>query len=529
MSFTSYAFLLFSAAVFLLYYILPKRAQWPLLLAASYIFYACSGPLNLCYILFSTAATYLTARRTGTLREKSDEYIAEHRDTMSRDERKAFREAGKRKMRGLLIISLIANLGMLAAVKYLDFAIANINRLLSLFGGPELSFLNIALPMGISFYVFKSVGYSIDIYRGKYKAENNFFKFALFVSFFPQLIQGPISRYDDLSGSLFAPHQFDRRAVSFGLQRVLWGFFKKLVIADRLAAPLSLMFGNPAQWSGGWAFVGMILYALRLYADFTGGIDITIGISEAMGIRVTENFIRPYFSKSIKEYWRRWHITMGTWFTDYIFYPLSVSRPMLKLSKFARSKLGKKAGKRLPVYISCIAVWLATGLWHGAGWNFIMWGLCNCAVILISEELEPLYRRFRGRFKAKDSFPWKCFSVIRTFLLMSCIRMFDCYGNVPLTFRMFGSMFNLPAWKELFGGKAALLGLTAGDVAILLCGVALLMAVSLLQRKRGVRERLSRAPYPCRFAVIFGLFIAVVIFGEYGVGFDANQFIYNRF
>ena len=215
---------------------------------------------------------------------------------------------------------MVLNIGMLAVVKYTNFVIHNINGILEVAGsGSRLSFWDIALPMGISFYVFQTMGYAIDVYQGKYRAEENFFKLARFVSFFPQLIQGPISRFDHLAKSLYEPHSFHGKTVAFGLQRILWGFFKKLVIADRLVVAVNTIIGDTASYRGIWVFVGMLFYALELYADFTGGIDITIGVAQTMGISVTENFIRPYFSKNIKEYWNRWHITMGSWFTDYIF------------------------------------------------------------------------------------------------------------------------------------------------------------------------------------------------------------------
>ncbi|HOB20919.1 MAG TPA: MBOAT family O-acyltransferase, partial [Candidatus Atribacteria bacterium] len=252
--------------------------------------------------------------------------------------------------------------------------------------------------MGISFYTFQTMGYIIDVYRGKHPAERNFFKLALFVSFFPQLIQGPISRFSDLAQTLYKEHSFDSRNISFGIQRILWGYFKKVVLADRILVAVNTLIKNPDTYQGAYVLIGMLFYAYQLYADFTGGIDITIGIAQVLGIEVKENFHRPYFSKNIVEYWRRWHITMGTWFRDYLFYPLSVSKPMLNISKHSRRLFGEALGKRIPVYLSTFIVWFATGIWHGASWNFIVWGLMNCVVILISQELKPFYDWFHSRF-----------------------------------------------------------------------------------------------------------------------------------
>lgn len=429
-----------------------------------------------------------------------------------------------------LLACLLLNLGILAVVKYSNFAISNVNGLLRAAGSHrQLGFWNIALPMGISFYTFQALGYLIDVYRGTVAAEHNPFKLALFVSFFPQLIQGPISRFGDLARSLYEEHAFEARRFCFGLERILWGYFKKLVIADRILTGVNTIIRDPGTYRGAWVFVGMMFYALELYADFTGGIDITIGIAQALGIGVKENFNRPYFSKSVKEYWRRWHITMGTWFTDYIFYPISVCKPMLRLSRSARARLGENIGKRVPIYLSSFAVWLATGIWHGASWNFVVWGLGNWVVLMISQELEPLYARFHSRFDVQGTGGFRLFQVLRTILVMSCLRTFDCYRDVPLTFRMFGTLFTEHNWQILWDGSLLGIGLGGVDYGVLLAGLAALVALSLLQRGGSVRERIAAKPYPVRFLLWYGLFLAVLLAGAYGIGYDASQFIYNQF
>lgn len=531
MLFTSYEFMFFVLVTTVLYYLVPKRFQWCLLLAADYVFYAIAGLGYLPFILVTTISAYLAGRKLQSMKHRQEEYLAAHKAQMNREEKKAYKAAGKKKQWRWLLLTLLLNLGILAVLKYTNFTIANINSLLHTFGSAgRISPVDFVLPLGISFYTFQTLGYIIDVYRGKYEAETNFFRFALFVSFFPQLVQGPISRFDALSKSLFAEHRFDAATVSRGLQRILWGYFKKMVIADRMLVAVNELIQNPDSYQGAYVFAGMLFYALELYADFTGGIDITIGIAEMLGIRVTENFRRPYFSKNIKEYWNRWHITMGTWFTDYIFYPISVCQPMLNLSKFSRKHLGDALGKRVPVYLSSFAVWFTTGIWHGASWNFIVWGLGNFVVIMISQELEPLYRRFHSRFpQAQKLWAFRAFQVLRTVLLMSGLRMFDCYRDVPLTFRMFGTMFTRWNWGEVFGGGLMGLGLDGKDYVILLAGLAILIAVSLVQRGGGVRERIARKPVWARTLVWYGLFLAVLLFGAYGVGYDASQFIYNQF
>ena len=535
MLFTSYAFVAFVAVVAVLYYVLPKKAQWPLLLLASYVFYFIAGPSFLIYITATVVSTWYAGLRIGRIGAAHAADAEAGKATRSKEDRKAVKAKAKAKakakQRAWLVACLLFNFGILAVVKYSNFAIFNVNSLLAAFGSPDkLSFLTIALPMGISFYTFKTMSYLIDLYRGKFPAERNVFRLALFTSFFPQLVQGPISRFDDLSKSLFEEHRFDRRVVLSGLQRILWGFFKKLVIADRILAGVTTLIKNPDQYTGAFVLVGMLFYALQLYADFTGGIDITIGISEMLGIKVAENFNAPFLSRNITDYWRRWHITMGTWFRDYIFYPMSVAQPMLRLSRWCREKLGEGFGKRVTVYLATLVTWFATGVWHGSSWNFIAWGLANGFVIILSHECEPLYKRFHARFHWKGKPAYTAFEVVRTVLLMSSIRLFDCYRDVPLTFRMFGTMFTTFNYGRLFDGTLLKIGLSGADYAVLGVGLAVLIGSRVVKDRTGdFRERLAAGPAWVRTAATFALILAILVLGAYGIGYDAKQFIYNQF
>ena len=271
-----------------------------------------------------------------------------------------------------LLFAVLLNFGILFAFKYLNFFIDNINAVIGIFSRTaSIATVKLILPLGISFYIFQTIGYVADVYFGKYEAEKNPFKLALFVSFFPQLLQGPIGRYNLMAPSLFAAHDFDFRNFSFGIERMLWGYFKKIVIADRLITAVGTITASPADYPGVMVICGMLFYAVQLYCDFTGGIDITIGVAEVLGVKLSENFKRPFFSKNVAEYWRRWHITLGTWFKDYTFYPLSTSKTMMKLTKLTKEKFGNGAAKRVPVYLSTVILWFATGAWHGAKWNFI--------------------------------------------------------------------------------------------------------------------------------------------------------------
>jgi len=530
MHFTSYSFIIFLTILFITYYLIPKKFQWRLLLGASYLFYCFAGVKYVLYILITTISTYLISHKIGKLQKVQADYIKLHKSEISKEERKAYKASIKSIEWKWLLLCLLSNFGILAVVKYADFVILNINLISQEMGNQgQLSFWKIALPLGISFYTFQTMGYIIDVYRGKYPPERNLFKLALFVSFFPQLIQGPISRFDDLSKTLFEEHSYNSRNLTFGLQRITWGFFKKLVIADRILVAVNTIIRDTETYQGAFVFIGMLFYAFELYADFTGGIDITIGIAQVFGIKVKENFERPYFSKSILEYWRRWHITLGTWFKEYVFYPVSVCKPMLNLSKYSRKHFGEAIGKRLPVYISTIVVWFVTGLWHGANWNFIVWGLMNCAVILISQELNPFYKWFHNKFNVKTTFLFRLFQVVRTVLLMSSIRLFDCYRDVPLTFKMFGTMFTKFDINVFFNGALMNLGLQMADYIVLLFSFVIILTVSLLQRRGSIRENMERSQGFIPYLVYYTLLISILIFGAYGVGYNASQFIYNQF
>ena len=484
MSFTSFSFLLYIGIALALYYIIPRRGQWVLLLIASCGFYLYSGLDNFCFILLTTASTYGVARIVDRTQALFD------------------RKKAKQKSKKWIWLCLGLNFGLLAICKV------------------RLTFQNLLLPMGISFYMFQSIGYVLDVYRGSTKAERNPFKLALFVSFFPQLIQGPISKFGKLAPQLFGEHPYNGKQVSFGLQRMLWGYFKKLVIADRIAVAVLALRGP--EYTGLSFFVLACFYAVQIYGDFTGGIDIAIGLSEALGISLPENFVWPFFSKNIAEYWRRWHITLGEWMKEYVFYPVSVSTPMRKLSKSAR-KRWPKFGKRLPVYAASFATWFCTGIWHGITPNFLLWGMMNCTIIVLSEELTPLYEKFHNRFHWKQKSWYGAFETLRMFVLMNLIRIVDLFPNVGEYFRRLGSLFS--SFRVPFLD----LGLTGQDYGILIFGVVLMLTVSLLQERFGSVRELLWNQTSLRYALTIGLFLVVLMMGNYGIGYDAGNFIYNQF
>lgn len=460
--FLSYSFPLLFGLLLIVYYRLPGKAQRGLLLGFSILCYARAGLESLGLMLLVTVLCWCAAR------------------AMERWGRK----------RGILLGCLTVNFALLALCR-IRFPM-----------GP--------MPVGISFYLLQCVGYCVDVYRGKVSAERNILKFALFASFFPQMAQGPIGRYDTLSRELSPRREYDRSEVSEGLMRMLWGYFKKLVVADRLAVPVATLKGS---FGPGFLLL-TVLYTVRLYADFTGGMDMALGAARALGIRLEENFDRPFSAKSVAEYWRRWHMTLGRWMKEYVFYPLCVSRPLLRLGRAARKRLGNR-GKRVSVYIATGITWLATGLWHGAAPNFLLWGMLNCGVLLISQELEPLYARFHKRFGWKGKRWYARFEMARTFFLMNLIRACDLFPN-PIDY--VNQLASLVRW-----GTVPELGLGPADWWILALGTALMFGAE------GHRENQSRLSPGMKWAGAAVLVLITLVFGCYGLGYDAGSFIYGNF
>ena len=520
MLFTSFEFIAFVMAALVLYYIVPKKVQWIVLLAANAWFYVQAGYAGLIYILATIITTYCSALGIEALQKRQKQYLTDNKETLSKEDKKIYKQHSKSRQKLWLVACLLINFGILAVLKYTNFVILNFT---------SFSAVNFILPMGISFYTFQSMGYLMDVYRGSSRPERNVAKYALFISFFPQLVQGPINRWNNLSKTLYAEHSLDWNNITLGFQRILWGYFKKLVIADRAAIGLATVISDTGVYNGAFALVGMLLYGIDLYADFTSGMDITIGIGQMFGITLAENFNKPFFSANIAEYWKRWHITLCSWFKDYVFYPISMSHWMNSLTKKLKKSVGHGVASRVPVYTASIIVWFITGLWHGASWNFIVWGLINCFVLLASQELEPLYHKVNDKVGYRNIKGYKVFEILRTTLLVFAINMLDYYIDIGTAFKMFGSMFTTANYGYVFTKGIFELGITASDYIVIIAGVLIIYVVSLLDVKKNVRQRLVDRPYAVRAAAYIILFLLIVVFGTYGIGYESSQFIYNQF
>lgn len=332
MAFVSFPFLIFVAITAILYFVMPSRFQWCVLLVASYVFFYLNSKWLVLILFGTTIVTFATALKVYDVLEKGRQYRKEHAQDMSGKERKAWKEKIKKKARRILTVGIVADLGILLFLKYYNFFAGNANWFLSR-AGIQIPMLHLLLPLGISFYTLQAIAYMVDVYREKQKPDTNLFQFMLFMSFFPQIVQGPIARHNQLAHQLYEPHAFDYKRFMFGIQLIIWGFMKKIIIADRAAIPVDQIFDHYSDYAGWMIFLGAALYGLQVYADFSGGMDIARGVSQILGIELELNFTQPYFSRSIEEFWRRWHKTLGGWMRDYIFYPLSLSKSFGNLSK----------------------------------------------------------------------------------------------------------------------------------------------------------------------------------------------------
>ena len=381
------------------------------------------------------------------------------------------------------------------------------------------------LSPGISYYSLACMGYVIDVYRGKYVAEKNPFCLGTFVSFFPVMVQGPICRYDELKDDLF-DGKIQYETFTYGLTRIAFGGLKKLVVADRLA----IVFDALCNMSGnGTAIVlNVLVYAFYLYADFSGGIDIAIGLGYVVGVKLLENFKSPFFAVSISDYWRRWHITLGGWLRDYVFYPVSFAKPVTKLGKKCRQIFGNKMGKKIPIYIATMMVWLLTGLWHGTGANFILWGILNGIIILISLELEPVYDKFNKRFKFAKGNVYGAFRVARTFILMALLRMLD-YNTVKGYFVSLSLIVTDFSVGRLINMNFSELGLDFANWIVVLVGVLAILVVDFVGRKRSYASVVFNRGTWVSYGLIAVLLVIIVIFGMYGIGYEGKAFIYSKY
>lgn len=511
MAITSFYFLCFFSLLLILYYTIPHKFQWGFLLvcSAAYCLLAGQGALIL-YPIVSVSACH-----TGT------RLLAK---TPMEEEKKR---------RGILMMTILVNIGILFALKYVNFLINTVDGIVCLFGGPDnlIPGVDFLVPLGVSFYTFSLLGYVIDVYYGLAEHQGNALKLALYGLYFPNLISGPILKYREHAEQFFAPHAFDYRQVTRGLQRMAWGFFKKLVISERLGVLVNTVYGAYESYSGFYIWAATVCYAFQLYTDFSGCMDIVLGLSESLGIMLPENFQTPFFAKSVAEYWRRWHITLGVWMKDYVFYPLLRSKLFTNLNKSFKEKFGKKRGKQYATFAAMFVLWLTVGIWHGGDWKFVIGsGLLHWFYIVMEELLAPpcarmmerLHIHAEGRFVAGVR-------MLRTFFLVCIGDLFFRAASVGDAFAMLHGAVSVWNPQILWDGSLLELGLDSVELAVMLLSLLLLWAVSLGGRRIPVRDRIAKKPLPVRWAIWYALLFAVILLGYYGPGYSAAEFIYQGF
>ena len=510
MSFVSGQFLLFVAVVVVLFYVVPQKYKWVLLLVASYSFYLFGGIKPFIFIILSTFSTFGAGLMMGRYEKKQ-----------------------KKEKRRILIILLLLNFGILLLLKYYNFFAENIDPLFRTFEYDiSMPLVNIMLPLGISFYTFQAMGYAIDIYRGKYEPETNLAHFALFVSFFPQIMQGPISRYNQLAPQFFAEHRFEYKKVKFGIQLMLWGFFKKMVIADRMAILVDTVFPYYYGYDGDQVFVAMFCYAIQIYADFSGGIDITRGLAGAMGIELVQNFQRPSFAITVPEYWRRWHMSLTNWMRDYVFFPLTLSKMSNKLGRWSRKKFKGVVGRQIPSYLPTFIVFFLIGVWHGASWGYIAFGFYNGMVIVLGMMFKPLFEAANKKLGIKEGNTlFRIWQIIRTFLIMmvgkTLVRAVSVKDGILMTLIAFDpARWDIPHLPWNMVG----MGLGKNQMLVLLISCIIFFFVSFLQENGlQIRETIYEQRTRVRWTIYLLGIAAVLIFGIYGPGYTAGEFIYRNF
>ena len=528
MSIISVGFILFAIGLLIVYYLVPKKAQWWILLAASLLFYALGSWRGLIYLAVTSVSAWGAALLIERDAAERRAYLKEHKSELSKEEKSAVKSRGRSRRRALMALCMALSFLILAWFKYIHFLLAQANAVAGLFGGQVKDTITLIVPLGISFYTFQTMGYVADVYWERVEAQKNPLKLLLFTSFFPQITQGPISTYSDLAGQLFAPHSLDDRAFVHGAERMIWGFFKKMVIANILSPYVADVFANYSGYAGAAVLLGAFCYSAQIYADFSGYMDIMCGYCQMLGIRLTENFERPYFSKSVAEYWRRWHISLGAWFKAYLYYPLAVSKWNQKLGRNAKRKLGKPFGDYLPATLALIVVWLTTGLWHGASWAYIVWGGLNGVFIIVSMWMEKPFGALKGKLGINESaWLWRAFQVLRTFLLVTFIKVLPEVGTLRDGLGLWARIFRGPPPRSL-GELIPFMDKPENIICVLL-GVILMFIVSLVQRRGSVRLQMEqRLPYWLRLTIFAVLFFVIVYFGVPASG-GLGGFLYAQF
>ena len=534
MSILSFQFAAFLLAAFLVYFLTPGKHQWKSLLLLSCCFYLFAGAKAAIFVLVTSVSTFFAGRWMGRINAEFDVAVANYsgpNPKMTRAEKKALKAAEDKRKKKILVLALLLNFGILFALKYVDVLVDSVNLLGRLFHtGYEMPRLSFIVPLGISYYTFQAMGYLIDLYRRKGEPERSYPRFLLFIIFFPQLVQGPINRFDEFSPQLYQPHPFDGKRVWHGVELIFWGLFKKLVLADRISIIVSTVFGSPDAYPGFYLIFATILSELQLYMDFSGGIDMTRGVAEALGIIMPENFTRPFFARDVGEFWRRWHITLNNWWRDYIFYPINLSKPFARFGKLTKRLFGDDFGKKVPIFFSMIFIRLLNSIWHGATSVSVLsgfyYGILLVLALALDNQIDGLTKKLGIN---TECLTWRVFQRVRTFLLIAAPRLVIMSTSLSQAGTYIRNAFG--EWNPwvLFDGSLCRLGVSEPQLNAVLLGFALVLIVSCLQEKGYVvREELDKQNLVFRGLIYIAFVTAIILLGAYGSGYNASAFVYQQ-
>lgn len=520
----SFAFL-FLPIVVIIYNIIPKKFRYIVLLIASIVFFLTISNWLIIFLVLSVISIYFGSNYLEKLDDQCNNLI----ENKEKDEKKAIKLKFKRRKKKVLLLVLLFNIAFLFSFKYLRFFLTNTNIILD-FLHVDYSFkiLKFAAPIGISFYTLQAISYMVDVYNNKVDAQKNILKLGLYLSFFPTIMEGPIARYGDMAQTLYEGTKVNFKNFCFGYQRIFYGFFKKFVIADRLNILVKLVFDDYMSYSGTVNFLAVVAYTIMLYAEFSGTMDLVIGTGEIFGIKVPENFRQPFFAKNISEFWTRWHISLGTWFKDYIFYPISLCKPMKKITIYARRFLGNHFGPLVSGSVALLVVWLLNGLWHGAGWNYIFFGLYHFVMILFGNIFEPFVVKMCGKLKInRKNIIYRVMQSVKLTFLVFIGELFFRAPSLEVAFGMLKKIFSdvFISSKELLS-----IGLDIQDYWILLIALLFIFIIGILkENNKNIREWIEAQKIFIRWPLYYALIFSILIFGAYGPGYAPVDPIYADF
>lgn len=525
---TSVYLFIFLPAVLLAYQLTPQKMRWMTLVFSGYIFFwSISGKLVI-FLIGTTLLTHYIGVWISYVKIKGSQEIA----GLSAKESDVIKKKYKKKEKKILTFGIVLLVAVLAYLKYYNFFVQNANIFIQNFDGQfMLEEKTLILPIGISFYTLQAISYMVDVYWGKIKEVPNLGKTALFLGFFPQIMEGPISMYSQVTETLWEGKSLRIENLSNGYVRIVWGLFKKMVVADRLYVVVQMIFGQYEKYHGVMIAVGAIAYTVQLYMEFSGCMDIIIGSGKLFGATLPENFRQPFASRNAAEFWRRWHITLGEWFKSYIFYPVSVSGTVKKWNKYGKKHFGKYITK-LGVSALCLfPVWICNGLWHGARWSYIFYGMYYFTILLFGIAVEPLRDTFVNRLHLnKEAYYYRIPQILKTWIIIFTGELFFRANGFLAGVQMFKSMFQDFEIHKLWDGTLLSMGLDKADYLVVIVGCVLVMIVGMIKEHHLLGdEGVKKFALPVRWAIYYLLILSVLIFGAYGIGYQQVDMIYAGF